>query len=360
MTRVYWMVFVASIIGINVRPTGGEEIAINYKKIEFDYVEQTDTGVTFGGDSTLPALPADFFGPGSEPFSGNILLKGKKILQNLVLERTAGAVFDPPSAPQDIPLEMVELDLESVEPIVITYSDGLTEQWDMTVNLDKDEKSSCWIRVSQGPAGESDGGSILPEGSYFDVFAELMFTHTPMNAAPRHRFFAIVDRTQLTTTDAKWADRHSSIAGGANREFIPGADPSDTMAPLQVLYFDGGGLDLSLRVTDVVPEPSSITLIAMGSIGAMAVCIRRRTFADALYRARSVRGLIPRKGTSFRHARIVSSQGCFDDSSDSLTAECLRSGPWHHRSETIRTARTLPTRTVRRSCLPRRRHTHRP
>ena len=268
MVRQSWAVFLAwaSIVGINVQSTG-EEIALNFRKIPFEYVEGTNSSILFGGDSTFSALPADFFGPGSEPFSGDIPLKGKKILQNLVLERTAGAVFDPPAAPQDIPFELVDLNLASVQPIVVAYSSGLTEEWDLTVNLDRSENSSCWIRVSHQFPGEPDGGAILPEGSFLDIFAEVTFTHTPAGGAPRHRFFAIIDRSNLTSSDATWAHRHDSIAGGADRDFIPGADSADPSAPLQVLFFDGGGLDLSLRVIDPVPEPSSMMLIVMGAAG---------------------------------------------------------------------------------------------
>lgn len=273
MTRHAWTVFLTAvtIAGINLPSADGDEIALNYSKIEFELVEQTGSGISFGGSSAFDELPADFFGPGSEPFSGDVTLKGKKILQNLVVERSAGAIFDPPSAPQDIPSEVLELSLASVEPIVVTYSDGLTEEWDMTVDMEKDNKSSCWIRVAQESAGEPEGGTILPEGTYFDIFAAITLSHTPAGGSTRYRFFAIVDRTNLSTSDATWAHRHDSIAGGANRDFIPGADPDDPSAPLQVLFFEGGGLDLSLRVIDVVPEPSSLVLLALGALGWMRI-----------------------------------------------------------------------------------------
>ena len=265
----------AAILGNTTDVARGEEVAFYYNRIAFQYATTADGRIGFGGDSTFPALPADFFGPGSEPFDGNVLLKGKRILQNVVLERTAGALFGASPTPQDIPLEMVGLSLVSAQPIIVTYTGGATELWDMEVNLDKDANSSCWIRVSHFAPGEPDGGAILPAGSFFDIFAEITFTHTPASGERRHKFFAIIDRTQLTTTDAKWAHQHSSIAGGANREFIPGADPSNPSGPLQVLFFDGGGLDLPLRVVDVVPEPSSL-ILAVLSAAALGVGLRRR------------------------------------------------------------------------------------
>jgi len=255
-----------------------ENVTLTYKKIKFDYVPQNDNGgITFGGDSTIPALPADFFGPGSEPFTGNVSLKGSKILQNLGVERTAGATFGTPSAPQDIPLEIVELNLASIQPILVTYSGGLTEQWDMAINLDKDETSSCWIRASHNPSGEPDGGTIVPLDSFFDIFAEVTFSYTPPGETTRYRGFAIIDRSHLTTSDAKWAHQNNNIADGADRDFIPGADPADPSAPLQVLFFDGGGLDLPLRVVGVgVPEPSTLLLAMACLVGLVAAQGRRQ------------------------------------------------------------------------------------
>ncbi len=277
MTR--WLVttcLAMAVAGVLVDVSRADEIALNYSKIKFEYVEQDPAGgITFGGGSTFPVLPADFFDPGSEPFGGNIPLTGSNILQNAVsVERTAGAIFGTSSSPQDIPSEVVALDLASIEPISVNFSDGSTQEWDLTVSLSMDENSSCWIRVAHNKPGESDGGTILPVDSVFDVFAEITFTHTPTSGERRYRSFAIIDRTHLTTTDAKWAHWHSSIASGADRDFIPGADPANPFAPLQVLFFDGGGLDLPLRVVDVVPEPSSLVLVALSVAG--IVCGTRR------------------------------------------------------------------------------------
>jgi hypothetical protein len=228
-----------------------------------------------GGDSTFPALPADFFGPGSVPFSGDIPLKGSKIRENAIsVERTSGFSFGTPLAPHDIFSKVTAFNLESIAPINVNFSDGSTQQWDVMVSGRRDENSSCWIRVAHNLPGESDGGTILTDGTFFDVVADVMFSHTPASGPRRFRGFAIIDRTQLATSDAKWAHSHSSIAGGAYREFIPGADPADPFAPLQVLFFDGGGLDLPLRVIDVVPEPSAM-LVLLSAVTCLVAGFRR-------------------------------------------------------------------------------------
>ncbi len=267
----------AAIVGSMADASRADDFSINYKQIKFEYVEQDpDGGITFGGGSTFPALPADFFAPGSLPFDGYVKLsdpKGDDIAPDKIIRETGGVFPDPP-APVDIPIEIVSLNLISAEPIIVNYSGGATELWDAQVELDPSAASQGLLQITHNPAGEPDGG-VMNDG-YIDILGTIKFTHTPAGGEPRHRFFSIVDRTQLTTTDAKWAHQHSSIAGGANREFIPGADPANPSAPLQILLFQGGGLDLPLRVMDVVPEPSSMMLVSLGSLALIAVGFRRR------------------------------------------------------------------------------------
>jgi hypothetical protein len=262
------LVFTA-VVGNLVGTVRGDQVSLNYAKIKFDYVAQDSKGITFGGDSTFPALPADFFDTGSLPFEGLIGLQSAGDTAMAIIRKTGGAFPDPP-APVDIPIEIVALNLASVEPIVVSYDSGAIEQWDVKVN--KDMNSSCWIRVAHHAPGEPDGGTILPFDSFFDIFAEVTFTNTSPSGERRIRGFAIIDRSHLTTSDAKWAHQHASIAGGANREFVPGADPANPSAPLQVLLFEGGGLDLQLQVTDIVPEPASLALLVAGA----ALVSRRR------------------------------------------------------------------------------------
>ena len=278
MTRILTTVCLVgpAIIGNMLDEAHAEDIAFNYNKITFYYVWSTvsDNGIAFGVDSTFPALPAEFFGPGSEPFSGNIPLKGSK---NVVMERMEGAVFGMPPMPQDIPIEINALDLASVQPMVVTYSGGAMEQWDVQVNLNPRETSGGVLRVTHNASGELDGGAILAVDSFFDIFADVTFSHTPPSGTTRHRLFSIIDRTQLSSSGTpQWAHQHWNIAGGADREFVPGsvlASPSR----LQVLAFKGGGLDLLLRVTDVVPEPSSMMLVTLASLAVIAVGFRRRS-----------------------------------------------------------------------------------
>ena len=266
------------------RPT--EEVAFYYNKIAFQYATQAvPSGVTFG-DSGYEALPADFFGPGSLPFEGSIPLQRAPELTAMVIERNANNPPPPPPPPppsgekggtEDINIGVGELqECSAIDPIVVNFSNGSTELWDVTVNINSHGPSGGWLRVTHNDPG--DGGTIVPVDSFFDVFLDITFSNTPAGSATRHRFFAVIDRTQLNPSvhhpDFLSAPRHNSIGGGEDRAFIPGADPENPSAPLQVLLFEGRGIELPLVVVDVVPEPSSLVL--MGLASGWIVCVARR------------------------------------------------------------------------------------
>jgi PEP-CTERM motif len=274
----------AGVLSVWAETSCGENVSLNFKKIKFDYIPQSqDGGLTFGGDSTFPALPADFFDPGSEPFEGRIDLSNVPGSGTAMPTfRTSGTNFPEPipaGGTEDINIGVGELNLMSAQPISVNYSDGSTELWDAEVHLDPSQVSEGVMRVTHNPDGDPDGGTIVPLDSFFDIAAEVTFSNTPPGQATRYRGFYIIDRTNLTTTDALWAHQNNNIAGGADRDFIPGADPADPSAPLQVLFFDGGGLDLPLQVVDVVPEPSTLLLAIAGFVGLIAV--RRRRSSDS-------------------------------------------------------------------------------
>lgn len=85
------------------------------------------TSLDFGGG--LPPIPPDFFGPGSEPFTGPIQLGGNPAPSNpdshdTVIQRNGPAGVPNPGDTITIPIEMVELSLRSVQPIAVTFNNG--------------------------------------------------------------------------------------------------------------------------------------------------------------------------------------------------------------------------------------------
>ena len=227
---------VAVMLSTSIETCHGENVTLTFKKIKFDYVPQNDQGgITFGGDSTFPALPADFFNPGCEPFEGRIELTNVPGSGTAMPTfRTSGTNFPEPiptDGTEDINIGIGELNLMSAEPILVNYSDGTSELWDIVIHLDPTQTSDGVLRVTHNASGEPDGGTILPLDSFFDIATEITFSNTPPGGATRYRFFYIIDRTMLSTTDALWAHQNNNIAGGSDRNFIPGADPGDPSAP---------------------------------------------------------------------------------------------------------------------------------
>ncbi len=96
------------------------------------------------GVTGSPAIPADFFGPGSDPFSGQVCLMGVPLggafgNADTVVSRTADP-FDrcvlPSATPATVDIEIVALSLVSINPVTITFNGGLTPQdWVMNVDL---------------------------------------------------------------------------------------------------------------------------------------------------------------------------------------------------------------------------------
>jgi hypothetical protein len=262
----------AAILGVRSGDARGDNVSFNYGKIKFEFAPPTEAGITFGGSSVFPPLPGDFFGPGSLPFDGLLPLDSGAVVVQVKESGEKGGT-------EDINIgvgELQECTISKSAPFMVHYGDGATEPWDVEVRLDPLETSDFEFDFTHNPPGEPDGGAILPTDSFVNVQAILTFTNTPPASPTRYRYFAIVDRTQLMTTDATWAHRHDSIAGGENRDFLPGADPADPSAPLQVLYFQGGGLDLPLRLVNVVPEPSVLVLLLIGAATSSASRTRQR------------------------------------------------------------------------------------
>lgn len=93
-----------------------------------------------GGGQTYQdvVLPPDFFGAGSEGFSGRVEFMGLPLdEENLgpvdtVVRRTENAVLSGPGTSATVAIELVALNLLSVEPITVVM-DGVETQWDIEV-----------------------------------------------------------------------------------------------------------------------------------------------------------------------------------------------------------------------------------
>jgi len=100
------------------------------------------------GVTGSPAIPADFFGMGSDPFTGSVCLEGTPLgptqygdfgTADTLIARSADPfdMCDPVSATQStVSIDVAELSLVSTTPIVVSYDGGQTLQtWDVAVDL---------------------------------------------------------------------------------------------------------------------------------------------------------------------------------------------------------------------------------
>ncbi len=102
-----------------------------------DYYRTTTTTVIFGGDA-IPAIPEDFFGPGSEPFTGTVLLQGVPVDPatsdaDTIVRRHGEAYLPLDGSVDTIPIELHSLSLMSVNPITVTFQGSQPAWFDVIV-----------------------------------------------------------------------------------------------------------------------------------------------------------------------------------------------------------------------------------
>jgi hypothetical protein len=167
------------------------------------------TGATFDDLS----LPADFFDPGSDPFTGRVVLQGSP-LPNLggkgapelgptdtIVKRNETAQLPNVGDQDTIPIEIVALNLVSIQPITVTYVGGASpESWNVAVCL-----SSATIQ----PVGSMTVRRDCAVGGTFDatlpVLPKLIFQR-PSDSAIRVLDFGqlAIPPIQFQATDARW------------------------------------------------------------------------------------------------------------------------------------------------------------
>jgi hypothetical protein len=113
-----------------------------------DTFQTPDNGETVDDFSGSP-IPAGFFGPGSLPYRGTVVLKGKPLPeygdQNIdtVITRESGGYV-----PFTTSLRMKALSMESSAPITVSFEDNHTEKWDVAVKLSTSVASTLKVYPS--------------------------------------------------------------------------------------------------------------------------------------------------------------------------------------------------------------------
>jgi hypothetical protein len=126
-------------------------------------------------DFSPEPLPADFFGPGSDPFEGQVCLVGGGgggAVPDVIVERKEPLSPDPPPSIDTVPIEIVALSLRSCEPITVTYGGGQNpELWNVEIHLNPQTPSTGQTTITKL---DENGGFFVD--SFFDVYYEITFT----------------------------------------------------------------------------------------------------------------------------------------------------------------------------------------
>ncbi len=136
-------------------------------------------GTTVLGLADTP-VPPDFFGPGSDPFTASVELRGARMETNpsgawetvdLIVERLEDFYLEPAPATGDVTIRARGLSLENQWPLEVTYGGGQSsELWNLRVCLSDYEQEVGTLNVSRA----------CPAGGTFDatlpVLPKLIFT----------------------------------------------------------------------------------------------------------------------------------------------------------------------------------------
>ncbi len=106
-------------------------------------------------------IPAGFFDPGSEPFTGEIRLQGANPSgPDTVIQRLTPLDFGTGDVAQ-VEVEIVQLSLTSAEPIVVRYGDGTEEQWDLSVARTSGNCCRGHVIIMKREAAPGSGGGVF-------------------------------------------------------------------------------------------------------------------------------------------------------------------------------------------------------
>lgn len=168
-------------------------------------------GATFQDFAGDP-IPVGFFGPNSDPFTGQIVLQGDPIApaspfgpSDTIVRRRNSGILPNPGDQVNIPIEIVALSLVSVQPITVTYNGGQNpEQWDVRVCLSSAGPQQVgMMNVQSSTCACGDGGTFT---SMLPVLPRLTFTRTLPSPATMTLDYVVAGKPpiQFQTLDGHW------------------------------------------------------------------------------------------------------------------------------------------------------------
>ncbi len=130
---------------------------------------KTDCGRTGASFCDNP-IPADFFFPGSQPFTGVVQLRGAQGFQDTQVRRLQQTMLTNPGEQATIPIELVQLSLVSCSPITVTPGPTF---WDVSVDVSQllpPPTTQMTIRKTHANGGTFESTlSVLPRFTFTEV-----------------------------------------------------------------------------------------------------------------------------------------------------------------------------------------------
>lgn len=165
MLGMAFLVGLALLVALSVT-TKSRAAMSSYIPAGDDQFETTGNGETYHNFQASP-VPAGFFGTGSQQYAGLVPLVGVPVNPSVsdtdtIIHRNQDVL-----SPGSTTITMTALNLKSINPITVSYTDGHTESWNVKVNLSDVKTSGGSMSFS------SDGGTF---DSSLSVYPKFTFT----------------------------------------------------------------------------------------------------------------------------------------------------------------------------------------
>jgi hypothetical protein len=246
----------------------------------FDCFITPPGGASFHDFSFTP-LPTNFFGPGSDPFTNRVELRGVPLqtqppgligptdtIVRRLLPAEAGGTNPPPT----IPIEIVALRLQSVAPLTVTYNGGQNpEPWELRVYLSGAVPQPTGVMTISNNACGGQGGTF---DAYLPVLPRFVFTRDYPPAQKVLDFGEVRGPAlQFQTLNGRWLpfDPGFNIISPVNQAFAVDHDGDTNTPPMSV-----------------PPQPLQNFFPGLRTVHCQPLCtdtpayIKRMTFEDAL------------------------------------------------------------------------------
>ncbi|MBM4040710.1 MAG: PEP-CTERM sorting domain-containing protein [Planctomycetes bacterium] len=221
-------------------------------------------------------IPPGFFGPGSDPFTGNIPLRGAPLETlppgtlgdaDTLVQRLGPVPLPHEGSDGQVPIELVALSLMSTQPILVTNSATGDSFWDVSVSLSPPPQPQGSMTVTRGAANGGTFSATLP------VLPR--FTFTEVGNPGNQQILDYGDLYPPITLDptVPW-DYFALPSDGP----MPQASQDNQFFAQSGIFYTSREFDLSLRnatagAAAAIPEPTTVALVALGLL---AVFRRRR------------------------------------------------------------------------------------